>query len=144
MTNTILAAALVTLGMSLPASADPTIGLGLSISFGSGKVETGLGLRVFSDNQPDKVVGSVGVDYMFQSKRIRPTIGVAYLGDNSYIGLDLGFGLNGEGLDFGLGLGAVKTKRLAAPVIAPAAAPAPAVVPVVPVVTAPSGPSDIV
>lgn len=112
-----LTATTVTLGMALPAFADPTIGLGLSLSFGGGKVETGIGLRVFSDNRPDSAVGSVGLDYMFKSKRIRPTVGVAYLGTNSYIGLDMGFGLNGEGIDFGLGLGGVNTKAPIAPVI---------------------------
>lgn len=122
MTKSILATTATTiafLGMTLPATADPTIGVGLSIAFGSGKVETGVGIRLFSDNRPQNMVGSVGVDYMFQSKRIRPTVGVAYLGTNGYIGLDMGFGLNGEGIDFGLGVGGVHTKTPVAPVIVP-------------------------
>lgn len=117
MRKSILTAAAFILSMALPAAADPTVGLGLSFSFGAGKAETGMGVRVFSDNRRDKAVGTVGVDYMFSSKRIRPTVGAAYLGSNSYIGLDMGFGLNGEGLDFGLGLGGVKTKKPAAAVV---------------------------
>ena len=54
-------------------------------------------------------VASVGADYMFQSQRIRPTVGAAYLGDGSYLGFDLGFGLNGEGIDFGVGIGGADT-----------------------------------
>ena len=53
------------LSLSTPALADPTVGLGLSFSFGGGKPQTGVGLRVFSDNERDSFVGSVGVDYMF-------------------------------------------------------------------------------
>lgn len=141
MTKNILAATttVMILGMALPAAADPTIGLGLSIAFGSGKVETGVGIRLFSDNRPQKMVGSVGVDYMFQSKRIRPTVGVAYLGTNSYIGLDMGFDLNGGGIDFGPGVGAVQTKRAVAPLVVPP--PSPVVPPSPPVPAVPAVPA---
>jgi hypothetical protein len=110
MTARILTATALTLGLALPAQADPTLGLGLSFSFGGGSVETGVGVRLFSDDQRDSAVATVGVDYMFQSKRIRPTVGAAYLGDNRYIGLDMGFDLNGGGVDFGVGVGGVNTQ----------------------------------
>jgi hypothetical protein len=108
-------ASLVTLGLSVPALADPTVGLGLSFSFGGGTVDTGVGVRVFSGNKRDKAAATLGMDYMFGSKRVRATVGAAYLQTNSYIGVDMGFGFNGEGVDFGLGLGGVKTKKPAAP-----------------------------
>jgi hypothetical protein len=54
---------------------------------------------------------------MLQSQRFRPTVGAAYLGDGNYIGLDMGFGLNGEGIDFGVGIGGVNTDAPA--VVAP-------------------------
>lgn len=98
------------LSLAGPASADPSLGLGLSFAFGAGKVDTGIGLRVFSDDEEDKFVGSAGVDYMFGSRTWRPTVGAAYLGNNSYIGADMGFGLNGGGITFGLGAGGVNTK----------------------------------
>ena len=97
--------------LATPVAADPTIGLGLSFSFGGGQVNTGVGLRVFSDNRRDSVVGSVGVDYMFGTRSWRGTVGAAYLGNNAYIGLDLGIGLGDGAIDFGLGVGGANTKR---------------------------------
>lgn len=101
----------LTVGMALPAHADPAIGFGLSFAFGNGNVETGVGVRVTSDNEPDEVVATVGIDYMFQSQRWRPTVGVAYLFDNAYLGVDLGFDLNGGGMDIGVGVGGINTEE---------------------------------
>jgi hypothetical protein len=116
--------AALSLGLAAPALADPSIGIGLSLSFGAGKAETSVGVRLLSDNRRDKAAASLGLDYMLQSQRIRPTVGVAYLGHNNYIGADMGF-VNG-GLDFGLSAGGVKTKTKAAPaVVAPAIVPTP-------------------
>ena len=96
-------------------SYNPTVGLGVTFAFdGGGKMETGIGLRVFSSNQRNKAAATVGLDYMFSSKRLRPSLGTAYIGSDAYIGADVGFGLNGEGFDFGLGLGAVNTKKVLA------------------------------
>lgn len=97
--------------LATPVAADPTIGLGLSFSFGGGQVNTGVGLRVFSDNRSDSVVGSVGVDYMFGTQSWRGTVGAPYLGNNAYIGLDLGIGLGDGAIDFGVGVGGVNTRR---------------------------------
>ena len=98
-----------TLSLSTPALADPTVGLGLSFSFGGGKPQTGIGLRVFSDNERDSFVGAVGVDYMFGTKSFRGTVGGAYLGNDTYLGLDMGLDFNGGGFGFGLGAGGVST-----------------------------------
>ena len=116
-----LTAALL-LCLSAPAMADPTVGLGVSLSFGAGKVDTGIGLRLFSDNKQDKFVGSLGLDYMLGGKELRPTIGATYLGTDSYIGLDLGYGLKSRSVDFGLGIGGTDTKktRTSPPVLPPA------------------------
>ena len=99
-----------TLSLSTPALADPTVGLGLSFSFGGGKPQTGVGLRVFSDDERDSFVGSVGVDYMFGTQSFRGTLGGAYLGNDTYLGLDMGMDFNGGGFGFGLGAGGVGTK----------------------------------
>lgn len=109
MNRIISTAAAFVLAFGAPASADPSFGVGLSVSFGSGETDYGIGVRVFSDDKPEEFVASAGIDYMFRSRQVRPTIGAAYLWDNTYIGLDLGFGLNGEGIDFGVGVGAVNT-----------------------------------
>lgn len=94
------------------AFSSPTVGIGLTLSFGRGGVDTGVGLRVFSGNRRDETVASAGIDYMFGSQRWRGTLGVAQMGNNSYIGLDLGIGLTDGALDFGLGAGAVNTRAL--------------------------------
>lgn len=100
-----------------PAAADPAVGLGLSFSFGGRSgVDTGIGLRVFSNDKQDQAAASVGLDYMFQSQRIRPSVGAAWLGTNTYVGLDLGYDFTSGGFDFGVGAGGVDTKRNAAPV----------------------------
>ena len=99
-----------TLALATPALADPTVGLGLSFSFGGGKPQTGVGLRVFSNDKRDSFVGSVGVDYMFGTQSFRGTLGGAYLGNNTYLGLDMGMDFNGGGFGFGLGAGGVGTK----------------------------------
>lgn len=88
-----------------PVQADPTIGFGLSISYGQQKVDTGVGVRVFSDNERDSNVASVGLDYMLISQSWRATIGAAHLDDDTYVGLDLGFDGN---FDFGVSAGWLK------------------------------------
>lgn len=101
------------MGLAVPVQADPAVGFGLSFVFGGGggDVETGLGVRITSDDEEDSAVATVGLDYMFGSKRLRPTVGAAYLGDNVYFGADLGFNLNGGGFDFGVGVGVIDTKK---------------------------------
>lgn len=96
--------------LTTPALADPTVGLGLTFTFGGGQVDTGLGLRVFSDDDSESVVASVGIDYMFRSQSWRGTVGAAYLGEDAYIGLDLGLGLGDRSIDFGISVGGVNTE----------------------------------
>lgn len=93
-----------------PAVAEPTVGLGLTVTFGGGTVDTGIGLRVFSDNRRGSTVGSLGLDYMFGQQNFRGTLGAAYLDRNGYVGIDLGYGFGTGQLDFGVGLGAVRTR----------------------------------
>lgn len=120
MKHRFLAVFSVALALSTPASADPTIGLGLTFTFGgASKLETGIGLRVFSDNARKKTVGTLGLDYMFQSQRLRPSVGLAYLGSNAYLGVDLGYDFGTRGFDVGLGVGGVKTRKPAAAAPAP-------------------------
>lgn len=87
---------------ALPAVADPAIGVGLTLVFGQGQTQTGVGLRVFSTNEEDSAAATIGVDYLFGSGGVRPTLGLAYIGSGVFIGADAGFNLNGGGVSFGL------------------------------------------
>lgn len=102
MTKTTMTAALLALSLAAPVAADPTLGMGLTITFGRGSVDTGLGVRVFSDDQKNKPAVSLGLDYMFVDQSFRPTVGAAYLMDNSFVELNGGV-MIGSG-DFGLGV----------------------------------------
>ena len=111
--------------LATPALADPALGIGVSFIFGG---DTAIGLRVFSDDEPEEFVASIGVDYVIGAQRVRPTIGAAYLDDSIYFGLDMGYDFNRGALDFSVGIGAVDTNEPAAaasPAPAPAPAPAP-------------------
>ncbi|PTV93650.1 hypothetical protein C8J27_11315 [Rhodobacter aestuarii] len=103
------------LSLATPALADPSLGLGLSFAFGAGKVDTGIGLRVFSNDKQDSFVGSVGLDYMFGTQSFRGTAGGAYLGNDTYLGLEGGINFNSGTFDFGIGGGGVGTKAPVAP-----------------------------
>ena len=103
-----LAASLCT-AIAAPVSADPTFGIGFSLSFGGGQPQLGAGVRLFSDDDEDEVAASVGLDYVFTTQSLRPTIGAAYLMDDSYIGLDLGFNPAVKSFDFGASAGITDT-----------------------------------
>ena len=112
MKRNIIAATAITLALSTPSMADPTVGFGLSIAFGSGQApQTGMGVRLFSDDEPSSTVASIGIDYMFGPRTFRPTLGVAQLEGNSYIGLDLGYNLGTSSIDFGASAGFVNTNE---------------------------------
>jgi len=110
MTKTFLAASAVALSLALPVVADPAVGFGLSLTFGGGKVDAGVGVRLFSNDEEDSFAATLGLDYMLKSRSLRPTVGAAYLMDNRYIGLDMGLDLNSRELDLGIEIGVVKTE----------------------------------
>lgn len=92
------------------ASSSPIVGFGLTFSFGQGGVQTGVGIRLLSGNLSKRAVGSVGLDYMLTSQTWRGTVGLGYLQNNKYLGLDLGIGFGSGDFSFGLGLGGANTK----------------------------------
>lgn len=97
------------LGLAAPAQADPTIGFGFTMAFSGGEPNAGVGLRLFTDDEQDSTVGSIGVDYMFRTRVFRPTVGIAYLDEDYYLGLDLGYDPALNLLDFGVSGGLVET-----------------------------------
>jgi len=101
------------------AYADPTFGVGLNSTFGSGQVNTGVGIRVFSDDEEDQAALSLGLDYMFGSESWRTSIGAAYLMDNSYVEVNAGYDFGLGVFNPGIGVGFADTED---PVAPPAAA----------------------
>ncbi len=85
------------------AQADPSFGFGLTFVFGG---EVAAGVRVFSDDDPESAVLALGLDYKFQSRSIRPTVGAAYLDEDFYVDFSLGYDVGIGALDYGIGLGA--------------------------------------
>lgn len=117
MTKSISKAAAAALAMSIPAAmpaeADPAIGVGLTFAFGGSSSassnQTGLAVRLFSDDAEDDLVGALGFNYQFGTGTFSPTAGIAYLGSNTFLGLDMGYGLDGSGINFGLSGGVTNT-----------------------------------
>jgi hypothetical protein len=109
MSKSFIAASTLALTLSTPVLADPALGFGLNFTFGNGSVNTGVGVRAFSDDEQDKAAASVGLDYMFGSQSWRGSLGAAYMMDNSYIELNGGYDFNNGGFDFGIGGGWVNT-----------------------------------
>jgi hypothetical protein len=106
--RTILLSTLL-LTLAAPAVADPTVGFGVTYSFGGGQPQAGIGLRVFSNDEQDEFAGTVGVDYMLGTRSWRGTIGAAYLAENVFAGVDLGYDFGDGTFGFGVSAGAVKT-----------------------------------
>lgn len=106
------ACAAVTLSTSVLAGAG--VGAGLTWTFGGPKAMSGaaLGVKVFSTDKQDKAAASLGVDYSFADRGMRPNLGVAYLGkDNVYLDANVGYSFVQQGPNFGLGAGYVDTKN---------------------------------
>ena len=115
MSKSFIAASALALALSTPALADPTLGFGLNFTFGGGTVNTGVGVRPFSNDEKDKAAASVGLDYMFGSQSFRGSLGAAYMMDDSYIELNGGYDFNSGGFDFGIGAGGADTSDQVAP-----------------------------
>jgi hypothetical protein len=109
MSKSFIAASALALTLSTPVVADPALGFGFNLTFGNGGVNTGVGVRAFSDDEQDKAAASVGVDYMFGSQSWRSSLGAAYMMENSYIELNGGYDFNSGGFDFGIGGGGANT-----------------------------------
>lgn len=111
---TIACSALAAATLSTSALAGAGVGAGLTWTFGGPKPVAGpaLGVKVFSTDKEDKAAASLGVDYSFADRSLRPNVGVAYLGKNNvYLGADVGYSLAQQGVNFGVGAGYVDTKK---------------------------------
>ena len=56
-------------GLTLAQSvhADPSLGIGLTVTFGGDQPQVGAGMRVFSDDEEDEIAASLGFDYLSRS-----------------------------------------------------------------------------
>ncbi len=89
------------------AQADAGVGAGITYVFGKG---VAVGLKLFTNDEEDKAVGSVGLDYVIKSGAWRPNVGVGYLGDNIYGDVNAGYNYKTGEWDFGIGVGATDTE----------------------------------
>lgn len=79
MTNLKASTAILAIMLATPSFADPTVAIGLSVSFGGGTpARTGISARFLSDNQSDQVVATGGVTYFFGGGGIGADLGLAY------------------------------------------------------------------
>ncbi len=117
-------AALIVFSISAEAH-DVGWGVGVSYIFGEGPA---VGIKAFSDNQENRGVGALGVDYVFSSQSLRPNIGVAYQGDGYFGDVNIGYSFSAQKVDFGTGVGwsnADNRHKKSVPAPDPAPAPIP-------------------
>ncbi len=93
----------VSFGGALPAVADPSFGFGVSFIFGG---DVAVGARIFSTDEAESGALALGLDYKFKAQSFRPNVGIAYLDEDFYIDLSLGYDTNAAELDYGIGVGA--------------------------------------
>ncbi|MGI1662779.1 hypothetical protein ACRDNQ_11110 [Palleronia sp. KMU-117] len=82
-----------------PVAADPAGGVSVSYIFGEGFA---VGVKVFSNDEEEEVVGYLGLDYVFNSAAVRPNAGIAYLFEDAFIGGDVGWDIGAGVANFGL------------------------------------------
>lgn len=105
MKHTAIAAILAATAFAAPVQADPAFGFGLSYVFGGGGGDVAIGARVFSDDSPQNGVAAIGLDYKINSQSLRPSVGAAWLDNDIYGDLSLGYDFGAQSVDFGAGLG---------------------------------------
>ena len=94
---------LVALTFPFSAKADPTVGAGISYVFGEGFA---VGLKAFSNDQKNNIVGSIGIDYLLEKNAWRPNFGVGYLFCNDfYSDINAGYNFKTETWNWGAGSG---------------------------------------
>lgn len=112
-TKGLLAAAVVAAGMT-GGAAQADVGVGIAVSWVFGSVSGGsgpaIGFKVFSSRERDRAAGSVGLDYLFQSGALRPTIGLAYISNHVFADLNLGYNLKLNAIDAGIAIGGVNSE----------------------------------
>lgn len=101
-----LAAVVATSLVTPTAQAGAGIGAGITYVFGEGLA---VGVKIFTDDEEDKAVGSLGLDYIVNSGAWRPNVGIGYLGDNIYGDLNAGYNYREGAWDYGVGVGVLDT-----------------------------------
>jgi hypothetical protein len=76
--KTAAATAVVLVLSQVPAYAESSVMLGLSLNFGGGESKLGATAKILSDNRPKKVVGAAGVTYFFDDGSIGLDAGIGY------------------------------------------------------------------
>ena len=99
------------------AHAEIGFGVGATLVYGDKTgFDIGVGPKLFSTNEEEKVTASAGIDYLVKSSAFRPNIGVSYLfKEDAYADINVGYNLVAKGVDFGLGFGYTKTDEKVTP-----------------------------
>ncbi len=97
-----LAATILSAPLATTAQADAGFGVGISYVFGEG---IAVGVKAFTDDEEEKGVGSVGLDYIVNSGAWRPNVGAAYLDEDVYVDVNAGYNYQTGSWDFGVGGG---------------------------------------
>jgi hypothetical protein len=75
----------------VPAYAEPTVMLGLSLNFGGGDTKFGVTSKLLSDDEIDKTVGAVGLTYFFDDRSVGFDAGLGYTLDGGAVTLTYDF-----------------------------------------------------
>lgn len=94
---------LATSALTSMAHADLGYGFGATWVFGSTQDKgLAIGPKLFTANEEDKIAGSLGLDYVFKTSSIRPSIGISYLfKEDMYTNLNVGYDLKDQKVNFG-------------------------------------------
>jgi hypothetical protein len=79
------ATALALILLKVPAYADPTVMLGLSLNFGGGESKLGATAKLLSNDAPNEFVGAAGITYFFDDGSVGLDAGLGYTFDNSAV-----------------------------------------------------------
>ena len=85
-------------------------GIGISWIFGEG---VGVGFKAFFSKERDKGAASIGIDYMVNSRAWRPNVGISYLGHNHYSDFTVGYNIESQSFNLGMGIGYINTANTA-------------------------------
>lgn len=102
-------AVIVAASLATPlAQADAGIGVGMTYVIGQGAA---VGMKVFTRDREDQTVGSAGLDYMLGSGKVRPNVGIGYLGNNIYGDVNAGYDFQNSAWNLGVGAGVLDTRK---------------------------------
>ena len=114
MKNKLMLAAFVCAGLAptLAQADDVSFGFGVTYVLGGATNSIAIGPRIFSSQDQEDTVASIGIDYIVNDASWRPSIGVGYLFNHmAYADVTIGYNLKHKAIDFGVGAGSSDSKQ---------------------------------